>query len=113
MASPARRILLVNYEYPPIGGGGGNATHHIARAMARAGRVPYALTAAERGLPRVDYVDGVTVHRVAALRARADRSSIPEMLSFVASASLVAPGLARQWKPDAALVFFGLPCGPI
>ena len=23
MAPPARRILLVNYEYPPIGGGGG------------------------------------------------------------------------------------------
>src|SRR5204862_4542066 len=70
MASPARRILLINYEYPPIGGGGGNATFHIARAMAKLGHTPFVLTAGFHGLPRVEHADGVTVRRVFAFRQR-------------------------------------------
>ena len=113
MASPARRILLINYEYPPLGGGGGNATFHIARAMAKLGHAPYVLTAGFPGLPRVEHADGVTVRRVFAFRQRADRCSVPEMLAFTAAAGLVAPGLARHWRIDAALAFFGIPSGPV
>ena len=36
-----RRILFINYEYPPVGGGGGNAMRHIAREMARRGHAPF------------------------------------------------------------------------
>ena len=31
------RVLLVNYEYPPFGGGAGNATQEIGRTLARMG----------------------------------------------------------------------------
>src|SRR5690348_1557023 len=31
----AVRLMLINYEYPPLGGGAGNATACIARALAR------------------------------------------------------------------------------
>jgi len=30
-------VLLLNYEFPPMGGGAGNATHNIARELARKG----------------------------------------------------------------------------
>jgi glycosyltransferase involved in cell wall biosynthesis len=113
MASGARRILLVNYEYPPLGGGGGNATFHIARAMARLGRTPFVLTAAWDGLPRQEFADGVTVRRLASLRQRKDRCSVAEMIAFAVAAGLAAPGLVRHWRPDAALAFFGIPCGPV
>ncbi len=113
MLSQAQRILLINYEYPPVGGGGSNATFHIARAMAAQGHTPFVLTASWRESPRTEYVEGVTVHRVACLRRRRDRCSIPEMLSFAVAGALAAPGLVRHWRPDAALVFFGIPCGPI
>jgi glycogen(starch) synthase len=107
-----RRILFINYEYPPVGAGGGNATRHIAREMARAGHQPYVLTAAQGDLPRVENDGGVTVRRIAALRQRRDRSSVPEMAAFMGAAMLAAPGLARQWKIDAVIAFFTLPSGP-
>ncbi len=28
------KILVVNYEFPPLGGGAGNASYHIARSLA-------------------------------------------------------------------------------
>ena len=109
----SRRLILINYEYPPVGGGGGNATQHLARGFARLGHVPMVLTAAWGDLPRMEHVDGVTIRRIPAFRQRADRCSIPEMAAFTTSAMLSAPGLARQWRAEAALVFFAVPCGPI
>lgn len=109
----SRRILLINYEYPPIGGGGGNATRHIARELAKQGHQPFVLTAAWGELPLSEFTEGVTIRRIPALRRHADRCSIPEMLAFVTAALLAAPGWARQWKIEVALVFFTVPCGPI
>ena len=107
------RLLLINYEYPPVGGGGGNATQQIGRVMAKRGAKVTVLTAAQGGLPRRENDRGVQVYRIWAARCRQDRCSIPEMLMFLAHALIRAPGLARQVRADAALVFFSLPTGPV
>jgi glycosyltransferase involved in cell wall biosynthesis len=113
MPGSARRILLVNFEYPPGGGSSAAATYHIARAMAQLGREPFVLTTAQPGVPRVEHSDNVTVRRLFAFRRHADFVSVPEMFAFTVIAGLTVPGLARHWRIDAALVFSGLPCGPI
>ncbi|MGE4063830.1 MAG: glycosyltransferase family 4 protein [Rhodospirillaceae bacterium] len=108
----ARRILFINYEYPPIGAGGANATRQIAREMARRGHEPFVLTAAWRNVPEFEVDEGVTVRRVPALRRWPDRSSFLEWTAFMAASLLRAPGCARRWKIDAVIAFFTLPCGP-
>ena len=116
MAMPAQRaprFLLINYEYPPVGGGGGNATQQIGRALVKRGAQVTVLTAGQGSLPRRENDRGVKITRIWAARRRQDRCSILEMLVFMVHALLVAPGIARQMRCDAALVFFGLPCGPI
>ena len=107
------RILLINYEYPPIGGGGGNATQQSARAFARMGHQVYVLTAAWGDLPAEEIDEGVTIKRIPALRRRADRCSILEMMAFIVAGLVAAPPLARVWKIDVALAFFALPSAPI
>src|SRR5262245_23087436 len=102
MPSPLR-ILLINYEYPPVGGGGGNNTRHIARALAHLGHAPFVLTAACGDLPRREVMDGVTVVRIPALRRRPDRATIPEMIAFMLAAMRAVPSYAREWKIDAAI----------
>ena len=107
------RILLINYEYPPIGGGGGNATQQTARAFARMGHQVYVLTTRYGSLAAEEQDEGVTIHRIRALRRRADRCSVFEMVAFIIAALMTAPALARQWRIDAALAFFALPSGPV
>jgi len=111
MNSSSRRILLINHEYPPLTGAGGEATFQIAREMARLGHQPIVLTAAWRNLTGLAVEDGVTVKRVNSLRQNVSASSVPEMIAFGLAARWAAPALVRQWRPEAALAFYGLPAG--
>ncbi|EFL52525.1 glycosyl transferase group 1 [Solidesulfovibrio fructosivorans JJ]] len=106
------RLLLLNYEYPPLGGGAGNATANMARELAALGHVVRVVTAAYGDLPKREVVDGYEVWRLPALRRHADHCSPLEMLSFTASAMLALPAMAREFRPDACVAFFGIPCGP-
>ena len=107
------RILALNYEFPPLGGGAGNATAHICRELVRLGCDVAVLTSAYKDLPRNERVDGYAVHRVPVLRRRVDQCSPLEMATFVISAMAPAVKLARQFKPDILHVYFGVPTGPI
>ncbi|MFL2770840.1 MAG: glycosyltransferase family 4 protein [Rhodospirillaceae bacterium] len=110
--NPAR-LLLINYEYPPVGGGGGNATQQLGRALTSKGLKVTVLTAAQGNLPRRENDHGVEIYRIWSARRRRDRCSILEMLIFMAHALFAAPGIARQTKANATLIFFGVPCGPV
>lgn len=107
-------LLLINYEYPPLGGGAGNATMFIARALARLGHRTVVLTAAGPLAPQGRIEDhGATVVRLAVRRKAVERASLMEMLSFVIAAWRAAPALAREFSIEGAIVFFSLPCGPV
>lgn len=106
------RLLLINYEFPPLGGGAANATANTAREMAALGVEVLVLTSAFGDLPREERRDGFTIRRIPTLRRQRDRSSVVEMLAFLASSLVMAPLAAARWRPDATIAYFGLPCGP-
>ena len=106
-------LLLINYEYPPIGGGGGNATMFIARALHRLGHRATVLTSAFAEHSGIQDDGGVSVHRLNVSRHDPERASQREMLSFVLAARRAAPLIAASAAIDAAIVFFTLPCGPV
>ena len=107
------RILLINYEYPPVGGGAATATAAIARELAQLGHSPVVLTNRVQGLPVRTTEDNVLVCRIGLARQSAHRSNLFEMLSFLIAALFRAPGVAREQRCNTAIVFFSLPCGPI
>lgn len=106
-------LLLINYEYPPIGGGAGNATMFIARALHLLGHRATVLTAAYAEHTGIEDDGGVTVHRLDVNRRDADRATAREMFSFVFAAMQAAPSIASNRNIDAVIVFFTLPCGPV
>ncbi len=107
------RILLINYEYPPVGGGASNATWEIARAMVKLGHEPVVLTARYK-LREPDTANpGIKVIEVPAIRRRKDRCSLFEMATFVFSATLRIRSLLRREKIEGMIAFFSMPCGPI
>ncbi|MEW6028203.1 MAG: glycosyltransferase family 4 protein [Chloroflexota bacterium] len=107
------RILIINSEYPPIGGGAGNASANIAYNLASLGHEVDVLTAHFSNLPRLEQRDGVTVYRIPALRRKLDRSGALEQLAFILSASFWTLGRARRNRPNATLAFFGVPSGAV
>lgn len=107
------RTLLINYEYPPLGGGAGNATAHLALEFAGLGHGVTVLTSAWRDLPRIERADGLTIHRVPVVRHRMDRCTPLEMITFLVSGLVVAGAVCRDTRPDVVIAFFGIPCGPI
>ena len=58
------KILIVNYEHPPIGGGGGVCTKNIAKALVEKGHTVHILTTGIKSLPAHEVEDGVEVFRV-------------------------------------------------
>ncbi|HLE73749.1 MAG TPA: glycosyltransferase, partial [Anaerolineales bacterium] len=104
-------ILILNSEYPPIGGGASNASAYLAAQLVKIGQRVTVLTAAYKDLPRDETIDGARVLRLPGLRRQADRSTATEQIIFMLSACL--PGLlkVRRLRPDLVLAFFGAPSG--
>jgi glycosyltransferase involved in cell wall biosynthesis len=107
------RILIINSEYPPIGGGAGNASANIARELAASDQEVTVLTSSYATLPRWEDQNGVRIYRARALRRRADRTGALEQTIFMVGGILGAIGLLRRWKPDVVLTFFGVPSGVV
>ncbi|MBI4615743.1 MAG: glycosyltransferase family 4 protein [Planctomycetes bacterium] len=107
------RLLLVNYEYPPVGGGAATACRHLARRLVVEGHEVTVLAGSFRDLRGGSVEDGVDVERCPTLRRRVDGSGIFEMFAFLVSASLALPRLLARRPFDAAIVYFAVPCGPL
>jgi len=106
---PRLKILLLNYEYPPLGGGGGKQAMQLSRAYARDHDVYY-LTAGFDAFG-LSEVDGYRLHRLKTSRQATYRCTNPEMLSYLAAAWRALPGVLESFVPDVVHCFFGIPTG--
>ncbi len=107
------RLLFCNYEYPPLGGGGGVVNAALARELARSHAVTV-LTSRAFDLPEESIEEGVRVLRVPVLfrRARA-AASLPSLAAYVAIGSWRGRELVRRGRFDVINTHFALPSGPV
>ncbi len=108
-----RSLLLLNYEFPPLGGGAANATFFIGRALVELGHRVTVITSALGEAEDVRTEAGIEVHRLRTGRAAPDRSTVGEMCRFITAAMRRGPGLARAARCDAAIAFFSIPSGVV
>jgi glycosyltransferase involved in cell wall biosynthesis len=107
------RILIINSEYPPIGGGAGNASAHIAAQFEKLGHKVAVVTSRFGKLPHREHDKNITVYRVPSIRRRQDRSNPLEQIIFLLSASFWTLSLVPHFRPNATLAFFGVPSGAV
>jgi glycosyltransferase involved in cell wall biosynthesis len=105
------RILVLNHEYPPIGGGGGQAAKDIAKELTRRGHEITILTAHLKGLPRDEEVDNIHILRVPSLRKFSSRAGFLAMGVYILAAIGTGFHLIRRWKADIIHVHFAVPAG--
>jgi glycosyltransferase involved in cell wall biosynthesis len=107
------KILLLCYEYPPVGGGGGRVAAQVAARLASRGHHVRVITAGMRHLPRREVRENVEILRPASFRRREDTCTVPEMALYVLTNVWTAVSEARRWNPDIMHAHFAVPTGPV
>lgn len=107
------KILFCNYEYPPLGGGGGVINALVAQELAKTHEVTV-LTSQGLGLPRESMENGVRVVRAPVLfRTQTSVASMGSMFSFLLSGIREGKRLIRENEFDVINTHFVLPTGPV
>jgi len=107
------RILFCNYEYPPLGGGGGVITSLLAQEMAKRHEVTV-LTSQGPGLPTESVENGVRVIRVPVFfRNRMSVANLLSMFAFIPMGIKAGKRLLRTDQFDIINTHFVLPTGPV
>jgi len=105
------RILMLNYELPPLGGGGGVACYQLARELSKTHQVDY-ITTAFKGLPKFEVVDGINVYHVPVLgRKELSTATFISLLTFFPSSFLKGINLCRKNNYSLIWTWFVIPSG--
>jgi len=107
------RLLLLNYEFPPLGGGASTATFYMARELVARGHHVEVLTSSMPGAAPTELVDGVLVHRVFSLRRGFHDAGLIGAATYLVSAARKLRRLARTGNFDCAHFYFALPTGAL
>ena len=105
------RILVLNYEYPPLGGGSSPITASLCNELADRGVRVDVVTMAFRGLPKLEKHGNLQIHRIRCLRSRKHICYFHELSSYVISATLKALSLAKKNRYDLVHTHFIVPGG--
>jgi glycosyltransferase involved in cell wall biosynthesis len=107
------RILFCNFEYPPLGGGGGVVMSSLARALATRHEVTV-LTSRALDLPAESVESNVRIVRVPVFfRKRLSVASLPSMLSYVPMGILHGMRWLGSAPFDIINTHFVVPSGPV
>jgi glycosyltransferase involved in cell wall biosynthesis len=107
------RILFCNYEYPPLGGGGGVVMAALARQLARRHTVTV-LTSRAMGLPGESLDGGVRILRTPVFfRRELAVANLGSMMAYLPMAALRGLSLRRFGSFDLINTHFVAPTGPV
>jgi len=105
------RILVLNHEYPPVGGGGGRVAHDLNVGFSQQGHEVKLITPRFGDLPERECYSHYEIIRVPSLRKYAYRATLKDMSAFIISATFAGNHLIRTWKPDIIQGHFAVPAG--
>lgn len=109
------RILVLNYEYPPLGGGAANATAHLLKEYAKLPDIEVDLVTSGIGPARIEKPwPNITIHfldigKTHGLHYQTNR----DLLAYTLKSLSYARQLRSKKQYHLCHAFFGIPCGYI
>lgn len=104
------KVFVINYEHPPIGGGGGRVAASIANRLSDNYDITF-FTAHYTGLPKDEHEDGYRVRRIFAFRTRPDRCAVWQMFMFIICGFFPILFAVLKEKPSLIHCHFAVPSG--
>ena len=109
------RILFLNYEYPPIGGGGANANAYLFRELALHPEIKIDCVTSALGKQDVveQVADNIRLYRLAVGKKQLHYWTQREVLTWLLRATRKAKVLMHEQQYDLCHAFFGFPSGMV
>ena len=107
------KILVLNYEFPPVGGGGGTVSEDIAIMYAKLGHSVTVLTMGFQGLPACEHKNGIDIIRLDCGRNRASSCSPIEQYRYIRKVEKYFFEHKEIQKNDICHVHFVVPTGEV
>ena len=106
---------MLNYEYPPLGGGAGNATRHLLREFARFDDLHITLVTSSTDKERTEKPhDNITIHFLdIAKKGSLHYQTSRDLIIYSWKAWRFCRSLMNEESFDIVHAFFGIPCGVI
>lgn len=108
------RVLLLNYEFPPLGGGSGNACYFLLKQFSSYSNLEIDLITASTGFSREEkFSKKITIYYldIAKKNKNLHYQSIKDLIVYSYKAFIKAKQLQSFKKYDLVHAFFGIPCG--
>jgi len=107
------KILMLNYEFPPIGGGAAKANLCLLRQFAGRNdlRVDMLTSAPEPGFVSEKFSENITIHKVGIHKKHLHFWRRAEVIEWLVKAGFYYRRLLRKNDYDLAHAFFGFPTG--
>ncbi len=107
------KILVLNYEYPPIGGGGGIISKYISEGLAKNGHQVTVLTTWFKNLLEKENNNDLTIIRLKSKRKNDFRSNPVEMLSWISHSKQFLKKHCKKNQYDICIANFAVPGGNV
>lgn len=108
-------VLVLNYEFPPLGGGAGNATYHLARELGDHEELSLDIVTSSISQYKVEQpFNNTTVHYLdIGKRGNLHYQTNKELLAYSWKSYQYSKSLIAEKKFDLVHAFFGIPSGYI
>ena len=110
------KILMLNYEFPPLGGGAGNANYYLLKEFSKFPDLNIDLITSSTDKFRVEqFAENISIHFLdihknnRALHYQSNKN----LMTYTLKAYMYAKKLRKQKRYDLCHAFFGIPCGTI
>lgn len=108
------KILILNYEYPPLGGGAGNITKQLAENFAKQENKVVVVTTGFTGLlENENNIQNLEIIRLKSKRKYLHSSNPLEMFSWISEANRFLSVYLKENKFDICLANFSIPGGVV